>query len=446
MSISSALVAGVSGLASNSTALAVISDNIANSNTFAYKKTRTDFSTLVTKSSGSSAYSAGGVKAVAKNLINDQGLLEATGGSTDLGISGNGFFVVTDTPINTGTTSNVLFTRAGSFSPDESGFLQNSAGLFLQGWPIDVNGNFTPNPSDLSLLEPVRVDQLGGTAEASTTLKLDANLQSSTPISAAEATYNVATNNMASGAVTPDFTISTQVFDSQGAIRSINLAVLKSSAAPNQWHTELYATPATNVTGPDGQILTGTLAFRTDGTLDTAATTPGFVNPVSIPWAASLGVTSPQVVDIDLGSGSGAGGITQFDSVSSLISSQVNGAVFGNLSGVNVQENGRVVAIFDNGIQREIYQLPLATFINSNGLERQNGNAYSITIESGTYSLKQPGISGAGLLASGTLEASTVDLAEEFTGLIRTQRAYSASTRIITTADEMLDELIRTKR
>lgn len=446
MSISSALVAGVSGLAANSTALGVISDNIANSNTFGYKKTRSDFSTLVTKTSGSSSYSAGGVKAIARSLINDQGLLESTGGSTDLGISGNGFFVVTETPVSTGSTSSVLFTRAGSFTPDESGFLQNTAGLFLQGWPIDSNGNFTPNPSDLTLLEPVRVDQLGGTAEASTNLKLDANLQSSTPISAQEATYNVATNNMASGAVTPDFTISTQVFDSQGAIRTLNLSFLKSSAAPNEWHTELHATPAANVTGTDGQIVTGTMAFNTDGTLDTASTTAAFLNPVSIPWVASLGITTPQTVDLDIGSGAGAGGITQFDSVSSLIASQVNGAVFGNLSGVNVQENGRVVAIFDNGIQREIYQLPLATFINADGLERQNGNAYSITIESGTYSLKEPGVSGAGLLASGTLEASTVDLAEEFTGLIRTQRAYSASTKIITTADDMLEELILTKR
>jgi len=446
MSISSALVAGVSGLAANSTALGVISDNIANSNTFGYKKTRSDFSTLVTKTSGASAYSAGGVKAIARSLINDQGLLEATGGQTDLGISGNGFFVVTETPISTGTTSSVMFTRAGSFTPDESGFLQNSAGLFLQGWPIDSNGNFTPNPSDLTLLEPVRVDQLGGTAEASTSLKIDANLQSSTPVSAAEATYDPTTNNMASGAVTPDFTISTQVFDSQGSIRTLNIAFLKSSAAPNQWHTELYATPASDVTGTDGQIVTGTMAFQTDGTLDTSATTAGFLNPVNIPWVPGLGVTTPQVVNLDIGSGAGAGGITQFDSVSSLISSQVNGAVFGNLSGVNVRDDGRVVAIFDNGIQREIYQLPLATFINADGLERQNGNAYSITIESGTFSLKQPGVSGAGLIASGTLEASTVDLAEEFTGLIRTQRAYSASTKIITTADDMLEELIRTKR
>ncbi len=442
MSISSALIAGVSGLAANSTALGVISDNIANANTVGYKKTNANFSTLVTRTSGISGYSAGGVAPVARTQITDQGLLEGTGSETDLGISGDGFFVVSESPQNTGAISSVLFTRAGSFTTDNSGFLRNAGGYFLQGWPVDNNGNFTANPSDLTLLEPVQVDQLGGTAEASTTVQVDANFQSSTAISAQEATYNAATNNMASGTVTPDFTTSIQVFDSQGGIRTVNLSALKSST-PNEWHAELHVTPAAQVTGTDGQIATGTIAFTTDGLLDTTNTSAAFLNSININWVASLGITTPQPITLDIGVGSSAGGLTQFDSPSSLLSSQVNGAVFGNLSGIEVNESGRIIAVFDNGIQRDIYQLPLATFVNPNGLQREQGNAYAITNLSGNFSLKVPGVAGAGLISSGTLEASTVDLAEEFSELIKTQRAYSASTRIITTADEMLEELIR---
>ena len=124
----------------------------------------------------------------------------------------------------------------------------------------------------------------------------------------------------------------------------------------------------------------------------------------------------------------------------------MDGAVFGNLSGVRIDQEGFVVALFDNGIQRQIYQIPTATFVNPNGLQEEQGNAYSVTDESGTFTLKIAGTGGAGSIEANTLEASTVDLADEFTGLIKTQRAYSASTKIITTADEMLEELIRIKR
>jgi flagellar hook protein FlgE len=138
--------------------------------------------------------------------------------------------------------------------------------------------------------------------------------------------------------------------------------------------------------------------------------------------------------------------MTQYDSTSTLISSSVNGAVFGNVEGVDIGEDGVVTAQFDNGLIKDVFKLPLATFQNPNGLERRNGNAFIESDQSGTFSLQQAGTGGAGKFSPSTLEASTVDLANEFTDMITTQRAYSASTKIITTADEMLTELNRVKR
>lgn len=460
MSINSAMLAGVAALASNSTALAVTSDNIANVNTIGYKKNVSDFSTLVTKTESSGSFSAGGVRAFARALIDEQGLLQNTSSATDLGISGNGFFTVSPNAVNSNSTGSFLFTRAGSFTTDDQGFLRNTAGYYLQGWPVATDGTVNANPSDLNALESVNINQLGGTAEATTNVTLNANLLSSQPISAAEATYAAGTSgtNMASGTVTPDFQRSFQVFDSKGGFRTVTISLLKSTV-PNQWHAELHVTPATDISSGtpliDGQIATGTLAFTPDGLIDPATTTiPTNLNFLAsgtapgagqFAWGTALGIDA-QNINLDLGQPGAAGGFTQFDSPSALISTQVNGAVFGDLSGVRVDDQGFVVALFDNGIQRQIYQLPVATFINPNGLAAQQGNAYTVTNESGTFNLKQSGTAGAGLIASGSLEASSVDLGEEFTGLIRTQRAYSASTKIITTADQMLDELIRMKR
>jgi flagellar hook protein FlgE len=162
-------------------------------------------------------------------------------------------------------------------------------------------------------------------------------------------------------------------------------------------------------------------------------------------WNDSLGVAA-QTVALNLGSPGAAGGFTQFASASALISSQVNGAVFGNVSGVQIDNNGFVTALFDNGIERKIFQIPVATFVNPAGLQAQSGNTYSVTNDSGPFNLKIANTGGAGKVEGSSLEQSTVDIAQEFTSLITTQRAYSASTKIITTADDMLTELIQIKR
>lgn len=589
MSINSAMLAGVSGLVANSSALAAISDNIANVNTVGYKRSSANFSTLVTSGSKNQAYSAGGVKAQTHQFISQQGLTQSTTSNLDLSISGSGFFVATEKPENLTAADTRSFTRAGSFQLDSLGYLRNDAGLYLQGWLADpVTGAITPDPSDLMQLSSINVGTVGGTAEKTTRVGINANLRSEQPVAAAVSykvgtagnpsftnvpdtatpsvnhNYDVVysstglTNPAASGnneyqvdikengvviatgivgydgtgalvsstlkpkalatpsgsttdvdidtagttvslaalgidtdanakagklydpatwsmsdyakdntkGVKPDFEIQIPLSDSKGGQRTVTLSVLK-APGPNQWYAELRAKPGDLANNGNGLISTGIVEFTTDGKLKStgglfgttiptsitieASGTPLVVQPAPpaapVPqppvWADGLGIDT-QNVQIDLASA--AGGLTQYNSQSVVQSVNTNGTAFGNLTNIEVDEDGYVSAIFDNGVTRRIAQVAVATFSNPNGLKGVNGNAYRVTNESGTYSLKAPGQGGAGALAPSTLEASTVDLSTEFTGLITTQRAYSASSKIISTADQMLEELLNIKR
>lgn len=588
MSINSAMLAGVSGLVANSSALAAISDNIANVNTVGYKRSSANFSTLVTSGSKNQTYSAGGVKAQTHQFISQQGLTQSTTSNLDLSISGSGFFVATEKPENLTAADTRSFTRAGSFQLDSLGYLRNDAGLYLQGWLADpVTGAITPDPSDLMQLSSINVGTVGGTAEKTTRVGINANLRSEQPVAAAvsykvgtagnPSFTNVATvpattprsfdvvysstgltNPAASGnneyqvdvkengvviatgivgydaagniasstlkpkalaaptspltdvdidtggtvvslaalglttdadakvgklydpstwsmsdyakdntkGVKPDFEIQIPLSDSKGGQRTVTLSLLK-APGPNQWYAELRAKPGDLANNGNGQISTGIVSFTTDGKLQSTGGLFGTTVPTSITiqasgtplvvqppppaaplpqppvWADGLGIDT-QDVQIDLASA--AGGLTQYNSQSVVQSVNTNGTAFGNLTNIEVDEDGYVSAIFDNGVTRRIAQVAVATFSNPNGLKGVNGNAYRVTNESGTYSLKAPGQGGAGSLAPSTLEASTVDLSTEFTGLITTQRAYSASSKIITTADQMLEELLNIKR
>ncbi len=587
MSINSAMLAGVSGLIANSSALAAISDNIANVNTVGYKRSTSNFSTLVTSGGKNQTYSAGGVKAQTHQFISQQGLTQSTTSNLDLSISGSGFFVATEKPEGLTATDTRSFTRAGSFQLDSLGYLRNDAGLYLQGWLADpVSGMITPDPSDLMQLSSINVGTVGGTAEKTTRVGVNANLRSEQPVAAAvsykvgtagspsktnvmdnaatpvshdydvvysstgkpnpitpggnseyqvdikengvivasgvigyDATGAIATSTLdykgattASTSLTttringtdtvtladlgivgnpagdntdakagklydpstwsmsdyakdntkgvkPDFEIQIPLSDSKGGQRTVTLSLLK-APGPNQWYAELRAKPGDLANNGNGKISAGIVEFTTDGKLKDTGTLFGTSSPTSISiaksgtavdplnpdapiWADALGIDT-QDVQIDLASA--AGGLTQYNSQSVVQSVNTNGTAFGNLTNIEVDEDGYVSAIFDNGVTRRIAQVAVATFSNPNGLKGVNGNAYRVTNESGTYSLKAPGSGGAGSLAPSTLEASTVDLSTEFTGLITTQRAYSASSKIITTADQMLEELLNIKR
>ncbi|WP_292024349.1 MULTISPECIES: flagellar hook protein FlgE [unclassified Brevundimonas] len=593
MSLNSAMLAGVSGLAANSAALAAISQNIANVNTVGYKRTAGEFQTLVnsqTKSGG--GYSAGGVAANTRSFVSQEGQLQRTTENTDLSVNGQGFFVTTTQPEGVSATDTRLFTRAGAFRVDKLGYLKNSANLYLQGWPVDSNGDISTDPSDLSRLRSINIGSVGGTAEPTTRVQINANLRSTQGVSSAAAAqsykgvedtttpspakhdvtvgysridannyavtiksgitkitgvatydatgaltgfapdnatstngsatstatqmtitptsagapgapytlnlsdlglttngiaktkYDPSVNSMAMydadddnpAGVKPDFKMNIPVSDSKGGQRNLEIRFLKSEQ-PNQWYAEIVAVPASDVvTGApysNGQIKTGLIAFTPAGRLDMdtmkswKAGKGLFDDPSNaslsflksdpnntidpndptdngkIKWADGLGIAD-QTVTLDLNTS--AGGLSQLNTASVVQSTVTNGTAFGNLSEITIDESGFVTAIFDNGVMRRIAQVAVATFPSPDSLKEVSGNAYAVSLQSGTFNLKAAGTGGAGSIAAKQLESSTVDLSAEFTGLITTQRAYSASSKIITTADEMLAELINIKR
>ena len=454
MSIYGALYSGVSGLTANSNAMGMIADNITNLNTIGYKGTDAQFVSLVTATDSGNSYAPGGVTALPRSLIDKAGLPQSTSSPTDLSIDGSGFFVVKKATSATDANGQIEFTRSGSFAPDAAGFLRNTAGLYLQGYKIDQSGSI-PNLGDLSQLQTINISGLTGTAQATTEAALRVNLKSGQPLNANEGSYNAAGagTSMAewssSGGTTgikPDFSHDMVVYDAQGGSKTLTLSFLKSST-PNQWHVEVYANPPSDVTPTapyiDGQVATGTLAFNQDGTLDLTNTSPALTSAMNINWTGGV---APSAITLNLGTDGTANGLTQYASDSAWISSNPDGAVFGNVTGVKVGDDGVVTALFDNGLTKNVYQLPVATFQNPDGLGRRGGNAYAVSDQSGSFAIQIPGSGGAGTIAPETLEASNIDLGTEFTKLITTQRAFSASTKIITTADQMLTELNQVKR
>jgi len=428
MSLYGALNIGVAGLDATSAALSATSSNIANVNTVGYKDETANFETFL-NTPGLSSNSSAGVSALITQDVTAQGLPISTSSPTDLSISGNGFFVVAT---NTSPTANQEYTRAGSFTPDASGNLKNAAGLYLLGWKLDPQGNIPTNASDVSL---VNVSNLAGKAQPSTSISLQANLQSSSTV---DATYTP--GDMTSGTVSPDFTRTLNVYDSQGAIQPVTFSFIKTAA--NTWAYEAsYAGSASNLTAA-GPIAQGTLAFNPDGTLanvNGASPASGTFN-MTIPWNTATSGLSPQTIKISMGDVNSSDGLSQFDTPSTL-SSTIDGSAFGSVTGVTVSQDGTVTAQFSNGLSQNVYKIPLATFTSPDNLAQVNGDAYIVTNNSGVANINLADAGSAGAINSQTLEGSTVDLATEFTNLITTQRAYSAAARIVTTADQMLAQL-----
>ena len=433
MSLYSALSAGVSGLSAEASAMASVADNISNINTIGYKSVDAQFSTLVGDGRVTNSYSAGGVTAAPRTLISRQGLLQASSSATDFGIEGQGFFV---TRTGVGGDSPVMLTRAGSFSPDKQGYLKNTAGLFLQGWRLDSQGGFT-NTGSAESLEPVRLTDLTGTATPTTAIQMRANFQQSTSIK----TDPYAVGGLAAGTTDPDFSRSLDVYDAQGGTHRITFSVVKRGV--NEWAGEFYVKPASDVTAPGGLLASGTIKFNPDGSLDRAGSSPAMFAPLTPSWTNGA---SALPISLALGDDKGLNGLTQSGSISSVIAQSVDGGPLGNVTSVAISEKGVVSAIFEDGTTRAVFQLPVATVPNPDGLARANGNAFVTSDRSGAYSINTPGSLGAGTISGFKLEASTADLAQEFTNMIRFQRAYSASSKIITTVDDMLQEVSNLKR
>jgi flagellar hook protein FlgE len=426
MSTNSALYTATSALNSQSTNLSIISTNLANSSTVGYKESSAYFSTLITDPYSSSASSSGGVMVSAQQHIDQQGLIEASSNSTDMAISGDGFFVVT------GAADEDVFyyTRSGSFSTDEDGYLVNENGYYLQGMAVDSDGNYiNGNNGSVSSLEPINLNAVAGSAEATENVSIVANLPADAEI----------------GEV---FTTSSEIFDSLGVSHTIDYSWEKT--AENTWSLS-YSDPvlSSDTTQTTGTTTGGpvTITFNEDGTLASTS-----VDPVEVSVTGWTTGAADSVVTYDLGTANGTDGLSQFasengdDPTISITSVSQDGLRFGEFEQAYVDESGMVIAVFDNGQNRAIYQIPLADFNNPNGLQGFSNNVYAMTVASGDYTLNVPGYGGVGQIQGYALESSTVDTSEELTDMIIAQQAYSAASQVVSTTQDMFDDLMSATR
>lgn len=431
MSIYNALRTGVSALNANATAMAVISDNIANVNTIGYKKGSSEFVDLLDGHANANASAPGGVVTTTRRLVDGQGALQSTSSVTDLAISGSGMFVVSKNAQASSSAPDVSFTRAGGFSVDRDGNLVTSQGYYLQGWPVQSDGKILSSPTNLSLLKTINVNEVSSSADPTTKVKVNANLNSDEAAYGGTPAYTLGA--LTSGAITPDFQSNIEIYDSLGTSRSLTMSFLKTG--PNVWTAEISSPDAA---AANKVVASGQITFGADGrvaTISSSLTAPG-----PLTWATSTGA-APQDIAFDL-----KNTLSQFAAGYSVSNVTTDGVPPGDLAELRVEDNGVLSAVFTNGRSRALYQIPVARFPNPSALTPDRGNVYRASLESGSFTLNPSNTGGVGQVKSSSLESSTVDLASEFTDMIVTQRAYSASSKIITTADQMLEELIQIKR
>lgn len=430
MSILNAMQAGVSGLKANATAVAMIGENIANTSTVGYKRT---FAQMVTVSSGDAA----GVRAKDGTTVAEAGATLMTQRPTDLAIEGKGFFVVSRKP-NEPSPANYLLTRAGSFTVDAEGNLVNSAGYYLAGYAYGPDGTVgAVDRRSYGSLRTINLSDVELAAAASTTATISGNLPA-----AATGT----------GAPQGSFVSTVSYYTALGAEKQLTLTWTPSALVDNQWQLQ--------VSDRDGMIYgQATVDFFDSGATPAAPSSyTGAADPALVPPAAfaidaggNIALTIndaavPQTLTISLGAIGSYEGVTQFAGDYEPQKVTVDGSEVSSMSSTEIDEAGTVWALFENGIRRPLYELPVATVMNPEGLESVTGNAYRLTLGSGELMLNVAGNLGAGNILSGTLESSNVDLAQEMTDLIMVQRAYSSNAKIVTTADELLQEANNLKR
>jgi flagellar hook protein FlgE len=438
MSLNSALNASVTGLRAQGAAIAAVSENIANARTTAYKTREISFSSLVAGNTTNSGFSAGGVLFDTSQNISRQGLITATDSGTDIAINGNGFFVVTDDITN--QPSGYTYSRNGNFKTDASGFLINNEGSYLLGQRTDDLGNvIAGNPNDLNSLTPIDTNTISGTAQATTVIRFDMNLP-------ADAAISPAPNST--------FPNSIEIFDALGVSHTV--AITWTKGAANSW-TATYANPVQTSTGlPSGVLDTDSGTAGIQNTIAVTFNGDGSLNTLT-PAAPALNISAyttgaqNSIVTLDLGTPTLTDGLTQFASQSNVPKLDIflidgDGVRFGQLSSLAVSDSGLVSAFFENGVRLPVYQIPIATFPNPNGLTQVNGSIYDENQLAGNYNLRLPGQGNAGSIIASSLELSTTDTSEEFNKMIVAQQAYSSAAQIISTTDDMFQELISAVR
>ncbi len=474
------LYAGVSGLQNHQIRMDVIGNNISNVNTTGFKKGRVNFQDLISQSQrgaarpndtvgGVNPQQVGlGVNVASIDTIHTQGSLQTTGVKTDVAVQGEGFFM-----LRSGEQD--VYSRAGAFSLDADGYLVNPAnGMRVQGWTAEtINGvTFIDSSSEVGDL---RVP-IGGKdpARATTLVELASNLDKNTP----EIVAGAGDTEVLEGT----WNTSKEIFDPYGRKFTLEVSYTKVAGATNQWNAGVQLIdPLGNLIIPDISVggtpnpagdNTYQLTFDNFGFSQSVTSAGGGLDDagelnveISFPVPdteipvdlqdidpAFVGAGEPgdlitQTFTVDLGEvGSGENSTTQFGAPSSNKIFRQDGYTMGYLQDFRIDQSGTITGIYDNGTNRSIGQLALATFVNPGGLEKAGENNYMVSINSGDADIGSVGTSGKGKIIAGALEMSNVDLAEQFTDMIVTQRGFQANSRTITTSDQMLQELLTLKR
>ncbi|MBS0562945.1 MAG: flagellar hook-basal body complex protein [Proteobacteria bacterium] len=435
MSISSSLNAGVAGLSANATRLATISDNIANSGTYGYKRADTDFENFViNQAPGSGTYSAGGVRATTSRLIDEHGPLVGTGNALDLAVSGRGMLPVTTATSLNATTGErpLMMTTTGAFRPDANGVLKTESGLVLLGWPANADGSIPILPRDtIAGLQPVVINANQTAGDPTTKLNLGLNLP--------------ATETQAgkSGTALP---LSIEYFGNLGTSETLDITftpTVPATGASNLWTMEIRdSAQGGAVIGQYGLTFDNTRA--NGGTLASVTTLAGGAYNAAN-GTVTLNVTGGPLT-MTVGKPGDGRGLTQLSDSFAPTSITKDGSPVGNLTAVEVDKNGYITATYDTGFTRRIYQIPVVDVPNPNGLISLNNQAFQVSPQSGSFFLWNAGDGPTGAMVGYAREGSATDVAAELTNLIQTQRAYSSNAKVIQTVDEMLQETTNIKR
>lgn len=430
------LYSGISGLKNHLIDLDVIGNNISNVNTIGFKRSRVTFKDVLYQTLRSPMAPTGNIGGInpmelgmgmqlgAIDTIFTQGTPQMTGVNTDLMIQGDGFFVISD---GTG----YYYTRAGAFNMDSNGtFVDPSTGFVLQGWvaSISADGSTVVNTTALVPIQVEIGSKLAG--KETTRIDLGCNLDASATIGTSYSTW-------------------TQIYDSLGNTHDLKISVVKTGE--NQWSVGwvlTYKTPAGSIgVAASGQL--ASLTFGSNGLLDATSDVTGTITIPSSPLVSSIfsGAALPQSVTVYFAhKGDAIGGVTQFASDFTMSAKYVDGYPMGVLKSFTVDQSGLVSGVYSNGRTQPLYKLAIAVFNNPSGLNRVGNTLFTESYNSGKAQFKFAGEGGAGVILQGYLEMSNVDLAEEFVNMIVAQRGFQANTRVITTADENLRDLVNLKR
>jgi len=470
MALSSALFAGSSGLSTLGDTMQVIGDNIANVNTIGFKSSTANFQDLLNQSvstmNGSTQVGSGSsISDVSASF--EQGSFAATGSATDLAISGDGFFIISDP----GTDID-YYSRAGNFGFDEDGYMVNPSGYVVQGWELEAETGI-----DVGSITDINLNSFTSSPQESSEIQIIANLDStadskSTDLAGLVGEWDATTTPYIAEAAY-EYQTTIEVYDSLGSAHDVTVYFDKDSDDPTLsiYNYIVTCNPDEDFKLADpgtGLLESGTITFDPTSGVMTGMTMGGLTEPApladgSIPEQFSFAcnfletTTDDTSVALDFGSSYDAtlttpawvndsSSTTQYAVASNTTYKTSDGYAAGELQDINVDENGVITGTYSNGQSIPLYRVALANFQNEDGLVKEGGNLFSATSASGNAIPNKPGTNGLGSIASGSLEQSNVDIADEFVKMITTQRGYQANSKIISTVDSMLSELMNLKR